>query len=71
VPSLPHIIPIRLARLPAPFDHPAWLFELKWDGFRAVAYVNGDACRLVSRKDNGFKSFGTLSGALGRFARRP
>jgi ATP-dependent DNA ligase len=25
-----------LARLHAPFDHPDWLFELKYDGFRVL-----------------------------------
>jgi hypothetical protein len=24
---------------PAPFDHPDWIFELKYDRFRAVAHV--------------------------------
>lgn len=32
---------------PEPFDHPDWVFELKFDGFRAVAdTVRG---RLTSR----------------------
>jgi hypothetical protein len=22
-----------------PFDHPDWIFEIKHDGFRAIAYV--------------------------------
>jgi ATP-dependent DNA ligase len=22
-----------------PFDHPDWLFEVKYDGFRALAYL--------------------------------
>jgi hypothetical protein len=35
-----------LARLATPFDHPDWIFEPKMDGFRAVAYVEGGACRL-------------------------
>jgi bifunctional non-homologous end joining protein LigD len=38
-----------LARLHAPFDHPDWVFEPKLDGFRAFAYVEAGACRLVSR----------------------
>jgi len=21
------------------FSHPDWIFEIKWDGFRAIAYV--------------------------------
>jgi bifunctional non-homologous end joining protein LigD len=32
-----------------PFDHPDWLFELKWDGFRAVAEVDRKQVRLYSR----------------------
>ena len=22
-----------------PFDDPEWLFEIKWDGYRAVAFI--------------------------------
>jgi hypothetical protein len=40
---------MRLARFDAPFEHPDWIFEPNLDGFRAVAYVEGGACRLVSR----------------------
>jgi bifunctional non-homologous end joining protein LigD len=29
-----------------------WTFEVKWDGYRALAYVRGGECRLVSRNDN-------------------
>ena len=32
----------------APFSHKDWLFEVKWDGFRAIAYVN-DRFSLESR----------------------
>ena len=30
----------------------AWLFEVKCDGYRALAYVRGGDCRLVSRNGN-------------------
>ena len=43
-----------LGRIPEPFDHSDWLFEIKYDGFRALAYVD-DACSLVSRKAHTFK----------------
>ncbi|MBE0618458.1 MAG: non-homologous end-joining DNA ligase, partial [Proteobacteria bacterium] len=33
----------------APFDHPDWLFEVKWDGYRAVAEVRGGHVQLYSR----------------------
>ena len=31
------IIPMVARLVKEPFDRPAWLFELKWDGFRAIA----------------------------------
>jgi hypothetical protein len=34
-----------LARFDSPFEHPDWIFEPKLDGFRALAYVEGGACR--------------------------
>ncbi len=35
-----------------PFDGPDWLFEIKWDGYRAVAFINDGKLRLVSRNQN-------------------
>jgi bifunctional non-homologous end joining protein LigD len=35
-----------------PFDDPAWLFEIKWDGYRAVAFLENGKLRLVSRTQN-------------------
>lgn len=37
---------------PVPFDDPAWGFELKWDGVRALAYSDGKRLRLRSRNGN-------------------
>ena len=34
------------------FDDPDWLFEIKWDGYRAVAFIEGGRVRLVSRNQN-------------------
>lgn len=31
------------------FDDPKWLFEIKWDGYRAVAEVKGKEARFYSR----------------------
>ena len=39
-----------VARLePLPFDREGWLFELKWDGFRAIAEIEARKVRLYSR----------------------
>jgi bifunctional non-homologous end joining protein LigD len=35
-----------------PFDNPDWLFEIKWDGYRAVAFIEDGKLRLVSRNQN-------------------
>jgi bifunctional non-homologous end joining protein LigD len=34
------------------FDDPQWLYEIKWDGYRALAFLDGGAVRLVSRNQN-------------------
>ena len=52
---------MRLLRIPEPFDHPDFIFEPKIDGFRALAYVEGHRCRLVSRNDHEFKSWPQLA----------
>jgi DNA ligase D-like protein (predicted ligase) len=44
-----------LAKIGAPFDDPAWLFEIKWDGTRALAFVEGGDYRLRNRKGNDAK----------------
>ncbi|PYU17824.1 MAG: hypothetical protein DMG32_27210 [Acidobacteria bacterium] len=36
------------------------LESLKYDGFRALAYVENGSARLVSRRHNTYKSFDTL-----------
>lgn len=54
----------RLVRVPEPFDHPDWLFELKYDGFRAMAYIQDGKAELVSRKGNAYHSFEPLRAQL-------
>ena len=45
---LPKMTPMRLDQQAKPFDHPEWLFEVKFDGFRSLAYIEGQ-CELVSQ----------------------
>jgi len=35
-----------------PFDDSNWLFEIKWDGYRAVSFIEDGSVRLVSRNQN-------------------
>jgi bifunctional non-homologous end joining protein LigD len=39
-----------------PFDDPEWRYEVKWDGYRALAYVNKGKADLRSRNNNDFNS---------------
>ncbi len=49
----PHAIRPMLATLvDEPFNDRDWFYEVKWDGFRAVAYLDGKSMRLVSRNQN-------------------
>jgi bifunctional non-homologous end joining protein LigD len=57
VPNLPKFSPIIPVRRPDIFDGSDWVYELKYDGFRALAYVEDGRCRFVSRKGNEMKRF--------------
>ena len=61
---VPKFQPLSLGRAPRPFSHPDWLFELKFDGFRALVRIEQGKCRLVSRKGNDFNSFRKLDESL-------
>jgi bifunctional non-homologous end joining protein LigD len=40
---------MRLTRIAKAFDNPDYIFELKHDGFRALAYLQNGECKLISR----------------------
>ena len=61
---LPEIQTTKLAKCLEAFDDPDWIFELKHDGFRSLAYLEDGRCRLVSRRRNAYKSFEVLRSAL-------
>ena len=50
--------PMPLLKRAAPFDDPAWIFELKYDGFRALAVIEHGGAQLLSR--NGTRSLPSL-----------
>lgn len=61
---LPLIRPQPLVRIPEPFNDPAWIWELKLDGFRALAYIENRECRLVSRNGYVYNTFDPLRASL-------
>jgi len=46
------IYPMLAAAIEEPFDGPDWLFEIKWDGYRAIAFIDRRGLRLISRNQN-------------------
>ena len=46
------IHPMLATSIDDPFDDPDWLFEIKWDGYRAIAFIAKGKVRLVSRNQN-------------------
>ena len=46
------IHPMLATPVEKPFDDPDWLFEIKWDGYRAVSFLQDGKVRLVSRNQN-------------------
>ncbi len=51
-PTPSSIQPMLASVVEKPFDDPEWLFEIKWDGYRAIAFIDGGKVRLVSRNQN-------------------
>ena len=54
--AAPHNVKPMLASLvDEPFDREVWIFELKWDGYRAIAEIGGRGVRLYSRNHKSFE----------------
>jgi len=58
--TLPEVEPILLTPRRDPFDHPDWIFEPKYDGFRAVLYVTRRGCYMRSKRGNALRRFDHL-----------
>lgn len=63
-----HVKPMLATLIKEPFDHPDWLFEVKWDGYRAVAEVRDGSVSLYSRNGLSFnRKFSPIADSLGKF----
>lgn len=46
------IYPMLATSIEEPFDNPDWIFEIKWDGYRAIAFIDKGRVQFVSRNQN-------------------
>ncbi len=62
------IQPMHATVIKEPFDHPDWIFEVKWDGYRAIAEIRDGAVSLYSRNGISFnKKFSPVAESLRKF----
>jgi bifunctional non-homologous end joining protein LigD len=57
---LPRVEPIIPVTAKEPFDDPEWLFELKYDGYRGLCYIEQGRCWFISRRGNIMTRFAAL-----------
>jgi bifunctional non-homologous end joining protein LigD len=59
------IKPMKATLVDEPFDDPGWLFEVKWDGYRAIAIVDEkEGASLISRNNLPFEKYYPINEAL-------
>lgn len=50
------VSPMLATLVDKPFEEKGWLYELKWDGFRALSYLKDSKVEIRSRNNKDFKS---------------
>jgi DNA ligase D len=59
------LVPMFATLTDAPFDDKDWIYEIKWDGYRAVAYVQKGKANIFSRTNLSFTTkFAPVAKAL-------
>jgi bifunctional non-homologous end joining protein LigD len=48
------IMPMLATLVDKPFDTPGWSYEVKWDGYRAISYLNNGVVEIRSRNNKPF-----------------
>ncbi len=64
VSALPSIAPVIPVSRTHPFDDPDWLFEPKFDGFRAILCIDGATAEFSSKRGRPLKRFASLARAI-------
>jgi bifunctional non-homologous end joining protein LigD len=59
------IKPMKATLVDQPFDEPGWVFEVKWDGYRAIANIDKkEGVSLISRNNLPFDKYYPINDAL-------
>lgn len=68
--KMPAAIKPMLATLVSePFDDPDWTYEVKWDGYRALAYINKGDVSISSRNNKSFaEKYYPITAALAKWS---
>jgi bifunctional non-homologous end joining protein LigD len=62
------LTPMLATLVDKPFDQAGWLYEVKWDGYRALAFLNKGKVELKSRNNKSFnEKFYPITQALSRW----
>src|SRR5207245_7566801 len=56
--------PMPLRTRKSAFNHSDFIFEVKWDGFRALAVIEHGRAQLLSRNGHPFASFSALAESI-------
>ncbi|GAB3922145.1 DNA ligase D [Mucilaginibacter myungsuensis] len=56
--------PMKATLVDEPFNEPGWLYEVKWDGYRAIANIQKDDVTLISRNNLPFEKYYPINDAL-------
>src|SRR3982750_3894455 len=48
------IVPMLATLVDQTVEEPGWLYEIKWDGYRAIALINKGKVNLLSRNNKSF-----------------
>ncbi|KAA5536154.1 DNA ligase D [Taibaiella lutea] len=58
------IKPMKATLVDEPFNDPDWIYEVKWDGYRAIANIDKKGVSLISRNNIPFDKYYPINEAL-------